>query len=192
MIVYQPASVYLDQHHLKPFTNQVSKHLFPKGKVLSSSIDVLGGHVLVQSGKELIALELYPKELRKEAFETILQVAAMLEAKRKEYTDGSISEIGVCLLAHGFSEELLLRIPFGVPKIRLFEWRLIRSEKDKGILLRELKNGFRPEKTLTEKNAMLKIESSQEKNLSSENFSTPELIAFARFGMELRERRTSI
>ena len=190
MIVYQPASVYLDQHHLKPFATQAAKHLFPKGKVLDSSINAAGAHLLVQTEKELIAMEFYPKELRENAFEEILKTAASLEVERKGRANRSFQETMICLFAHGFSQNLLIRIPTDVPTIRLFEWRLLRSEKDKAVVIRELKNGARPEKSSSEKNGALQIESPSRR--SPEDLSTPELIAFARFGIELRERRFQV
>lgn len=148
---------------------------------------------LIQTGPVLVEFQFYAKELGEEAFETLLKSAAALEVKRKEQQNPSLLDIGICVLAQGFSREFLARIPASLVRVDIFAWEFIRSEEDKAILIRPMRSGIIPERgsivssdrTPTE----IPVPSKPKSQIANVELSTPELVAFARLGMELRNRK---
>lgn len=190
MIIYRSADLRPGQSDLNHFAMEVAGHLVPQAKILSSSNDPDSSHLLLRSASTLFAFEFYLPELGEEAFETVLRTAAELESKRKVANDPLLREIGIYLLARGFSKDFLMRVPFGLVEIRLFRWCLIRSETDEAILIHEFGKKAGQERTQIEAPSVERTACPPQHQGRQKELSTPELIAFARLGMELRTRRS--
>lgn len=171
MIIYQPATCTAEHGHLNLLAQELARYLFPHGKIFSCKVDTQSVHLLLQTPSALNAFEFYARRIGEEVFESLLTVASGLESKQKNANNPLIRGICLCILARGFSQDFSLRIPFGFANPRLYEWHPIRSESSDAILIRELK----PEPV-------------SKRPPSHTELSTPELVALARLGMELRER----
>jgi hypothetical protein len=195
MLIYQPSVFCFDEIELNQATSFLAQKLFPSGKLLSTPSGSNPSSQLLRAGSLLVEFQLYTCDLGDEAFETILKTATHLETKRREQHDPSLLDISVCLAAFSFSRDLLARFPSGLIRVSMFQWEFIRSGKEEAILLREIKNNFVYEKevvhhdTPTLKYPIEEKEPSTSVPINSPELSTPELVAFARLGMELRNRK---
>lgn len=182
----------LDQNTLKQITSFLIQKLFPSAKILSTPNGTEPVCQLIQTGPLLIEFQFYAKELGEEAFETLLKTAAALEVKRKEQQNPSLLDIGVCVLAQGFSREFLARLPASLVRVDIFAWEFIRSEEDKAVLIRPIRSGIIPERgsvMFSEEVSSFSTKPLTRQQTSKSELSTPELVAFARLGMELRNRK---
>ncbi len=195
MLVYQPSTSCPDQNQLRQMVSFLVQKLYPTAKTLSAPSGAEPVCQLLRTGPLLVEFQFYVQELQEGAFENLLKAAALLEVKRKEQQDISLIDIGICLLAQNFSREFLARLPSSFVRVDLFAWELIRSEEDKSILIRPVRSGIIPERSVPAQAGKSGEELLQDKKvipIPSSNvpeISTPELIAFARLGMELRNRK---
>ena len=197
MLVYQPATGSLHSDQLRPIIPILTRKLFPAGKILSSSAGTEPLCQLLRSGPLLVELELYAKEIGNEAFEMLLKAATALEIKRKEQHDPSLVDISICILAKGFSKDFLARIPFSLVRVNVYEWALIQGDREEAVLIRKMKGVQEIGKdiSMTQPVPPVPAVPQEKKSLITQNvrvreLTTPELVAFAKLGMELRNRKT--
>lgn len=182
MVIYQPADLQPAQTDLYRIADEARKHLLPAAKLLDSRVEARHVRFLIRSPSLLTSFELYSGNLDLAAFQDVLKVASELESRRKQWNDPNVSEINLYLLAHHVTEDFVQRLSLALIGIRLFEWSLLHSKDGDALLISErkyqaLQNG--PETDFSGKKPEVK----------QRELSTRELIAFARFGMELRDRR---
>ena len=187
MIIFQPVPLRTDQNELSHLAVELARNLIPRSKILSSQALSESAHLRLKEPESLSSLDLFSRELGEEAFEITLRTAADLELKRKEQSDPSIKGINVYLLAKSFSKNFLARVHFGVLGVRLFEWKLICSEGNDAVLISEIREDASYERITHPPSATALLDDSLR-----QEFSTPELVAFVRLGMELRGRRSQI
>ena len=180
MVIYRPAEQRPAQTELDRITTELAKCLLPAGKLLESRVEAGHVHFLIRSVSVLTSFELYARDLKPGAFEGILRTATELESKRKQQNDPDLNEINIYLFAHHFSDDFLEQLPSVLVEIRLFEWSSLHSKSGDAVLIREQKSRSVPSRVPSDGLA--------EERIIQRELNTPELIAFARFGMELRDR----
>ena len=192
MNIYKPFARGADDPlELRQLVSYMAEHLLPGAVPLSPPLDFDPIHLALRQKETLIQFVLFARELGEEGFEILLDHVAKLEAKRNEQHDPTLQEIGICLAATGFSQTFLVRIPFELVRVSLIEWSFIRSEEEEAILIRDVRKGIslKPNSPkINHKDDVSKLSQFTLPSASGE-LSTPELITFSRFGMELRSRR---
>jgi len=189
MIIYESVNRPRALEELRPLVPDVASHLFPAGEILYSEPARYSDRLILKNGERLTAIELYPHDLAEEAFETILRTCVELEAKRREKKDATLKEVGLCVLASAFSQELIDRVrPGGLLQIRLFAWSLIRAEGNEALLIREVGSTFEHVSSAP----VEALNATLPHNTPRQTLSTPELAALDRFGAELNERRAQL
>lgn len=191
MNIYEPCVFGGDSRELKQLASHLAEYLLPGAVPLSGPLDSDPVHLTLRQKEVLIQFVLFSRELREEGFEILLDHVAKLEAKRNEQHDPTLQEIGICLAAPGFSQSFLSRVPFELVRISLIEWSSIRSESHEAILVRTARKGIGldPASGKIVRNEETKKSLQPSVRYSPQELSTPELITFSRFGMELRSRR---
>lgn len=184
-MIYHSAVFQASQAHLKRFALELVHQLIPQGKILSSQLNDESAHLLIQSDSVLAGFEFHTKELGVGAFQGALKTLADLELARKKGTAPAAKEIRLYVLAHHFSQDFLNQIPSSWQGMRLLEWTFIRSESGEGMLIREVKMPIPQKKTADQNYKTGRIEKLSLAH-DKEEWSTSELIAFARLGIELR------
>lgn len=154
---------------------------------------------LIRSGPVLIEVQLYPKHLGDEMFEAVLKTATALEIKRKEQHDPSLIDIGLCILAKSFSRDFLARIPSSLTRIQIYEWQPIQSHQDEAVFIHEVKGALESstgkptvEASQAQTDVLRNHQFPQTHLNDHQELSTPELIAFAKLGMELRSQKNPL
>lgn len=191
MNIYEPCVFGGDPCELKQLASHLVEHLLAGAVPISSPLDSDPVHLVFRRKDVLIQFVLFSRELGEEGFEILLDHVAKLEAKRGEQHDPTLQEIGICLAAPGFSQNFLSRVPFELVRITLIEWSLICSENQEAILVRTVRKGIGldPVSPKIVGNEETKKSFQPSLRYSAQELSTPELITFSRFGMELRSRR---
>ena len=187
MIVYQSIDFRTDQSELNRLAIELARHLLPCARLLSSHMEDEAIRLLLEETSKLTLFHLYYNELSEEAFEVILKTVAELESKYRTPP----KKIQVYLLAKNFQRNILPRLPFKYSEICLFEWAFIRSEADAAILIREITKDITRDKMLNNVFQSEHLNYSLERRLLGQELDTSELVALARFGMELRGRHHS-
>ncbi len=190
MIIYQSTKFNIEPDKLSRLAVELAQYLIPHARLLDSKITKESVNLVLQEIEVLTAFNLRNGELGEEAFEDILKLASELESKRKKQGEASLKEINIYLLANRFLSGFLRRIPSNLAEIRLFEWSLIHSEANEAVFIREVLKGAHIKKISKELPQSPLVEHLPEsQHFLHQELSTPELIAFARFGVELRGHR---
>ncbi|OGX06630.1 MAG: hypothetical protein A3G87_03340 [Omnitrophica bacterium RIFCSPLOWO2_12_FULL_50_11] len=184
MITYEIAKQSPNFCELADVAIDVAKHLYPEGKLLDSKNGSDFCQIILTDRETLTGFELFAQPVEEDEFERVLRVGAELEAKRKEQVDPSLTEISLCLVAHNFSDAFLERARSGFFHVRLFQWSWLSSHRSEALLLEEVRS--------TMCDAQADISSWACIDGSKPELSTQELIAMARFGIELRDRRAQL
>ena len=187
-MIYQPVACNGAEDDLNRFAIDAATNLIPQAQLLSSKMAADSAHLLLRAASTLIAFDFYNRGLGEEAFEMVLRTAAELESKRKEQNDSLLKEIGIYVLAKDFSKDFLLRMSAGVTSVYLFEWSLIRSETQEAILIHQREEGAGYKGTRGLIDPFKPLQLFPQHSPPAQQLTTSELIAFARFGLELRDR----
>jgi len=199
MKIYQPVNAPESETELKFLTSTLAERLLPDAMPLSEAAGSDPIHILLRGQSVLVEFHLYHRNLGEEIIGWILARAGELEMKRKDQGDPTLKEIGLCLLAHSFSTELLNRLPSDLVRLSLFQWSRIASDTEDAVLVDPIRKGL----ILRSENARMAppvpvaapVRPPEEvKPVPSfhEELSTPELIAFTRMSMELKKHRPKV
>ncbi|OGW82323.1 MAG: hypothetical protein A3G33_11505 [Omnitrophica bacterium RIFCSPLOWO2_12_FULL_44_17] len=189
MKIYEPVYDELSRESLVNILPAIIQKMFPAARFLShpKGERAICQFILVEH--TLVEIQIHSQELEEESFEWFLNSAARLEGKRKELNDANIQDIALCVFANGFSSHLLSRMSFGLIRVSLHEFSFIRSEGENAVFIRRVKEEREANAGFSAALYPRPINSKTESGIRESDLSTPELIAFARLGMELRKRR---
>lgn len=184
MVIYEAAKQPREIHELADIALDVADHLFPEGEILDSKMSSDMCQLFLRDREQVTGFELYASPLQEDSFERILNLAFEVEEKRRECGGSLPKEITLCLVASNFSDALLERIRSRLFNIRLFQWSWLRSDRCDALWLQHISNSVC--------DAQIEVSYQASSYRPKRELSTPELIAMARFGIELRNRRAEI
>lgn len=189
MNIYEPLAVSRDQCDLKSIASRLAEFFLPGAVPISPPIYHHSARLMLRQKSVLVEFCLHADELGDDQYGSLLEEMARLEARRKEEHDPTLQEIAICIGAFGFSQNFLTRIPHDLIRVMLFEWSFLRSDKEEALLVRQVRRGNALEHGDGGGNLERLKHSLFAHTKAPQDLSTPELVAFSRFGMELRSRK---
>lgn len=187
--IYQPAVLHLDQSQIKHLGQAIVRAIIPVGSIESIHIEPEHASYAVRTEVLMNRIEFFTGILRPEILNLIRTVLFETDGEHQKRDSNLAKELNVFVVANRFSKDFFMRESFSFPRpVRLFEWSFMKSGTSEAIFLREHK------KNLGLEMAQLPNVSAANSDIRSNEFrvpeelSTAELIAFARLGIELRNR----
>ena len=170
MLIYERIESCLKAADFSRIAIELAKYLIPKGEILSSKLNGSEAHFVLDSDALSFAFGLYSRALGAQEGNDLAK----------------FTEQKIYVIAHGYNSDFFHSLG-DLRRFRFFEWDLLRSKSGEAILIHEFRSAREEDHHMADPQTTAAVGVSCKPKFEPE-MSTAELIAFARLGIELRER----